>query len=109
MIRHLGSGNLFDLGAQDLTALLLLIYFKKDLTLDDVVEWMDPELLLHSLASKMAAGALNRSQIVFVISIQGSAKYSWHSNSLLVIMSVSDMAKESVSQKQGLEDEQMKG
>ena len=85
MIKHLGSGNLFDLGAQDLTALLLLIYFKKDLSLEDVVEWMDPELLLHSLASKMGAGTLNRSQIVLVITSQGCSKYSCQPNSLLVI------------------------
>ena len=62
MIKHLGSGNLYDASPHDLTALMLLIYFKRDLSVEDVSEFMDVETLMTVLSQHLRNGKMSRSE-----------------------------------------------
>jgi len=50
VIRHMSSVNPFDAGPHDLTALLLLIYFKRDLSVEYLSEYLDLGALQTALA-----------------------------------------------------------
>ena len=62
VIKHLGSGNLYDASPHDLTALMLLIYFKRDLSVEDVSEFMDVETLMTVLSQHLRNGKMSRSK-----------------------------------------------
>ena len=62
VIKHLGSGNLYDASPHDLTALMLLIYFKRDLSVEDVSEFMDVETLMTVLSQHLRNGKMSRSE-----------------------------------------------
>ena len=62
VIKHLGSGNLYDASPHDLTALMLLIYFKRDLSVEDVSEFMDVETLMTVLSQHLKNGKMSRSR-----------------------------------------------
>jgi len=63
VIKHLGSGNLYDASPHDLTALMLLIYFKRDLSVEDVSEFMDVETLMTVLSQHLRNGKMSRDEV----------------------------------------------
>ena len=60
MIKHLSCGNLYDASPHDITALLLLIYFKRDLTVEDVSEFMDLDSLMTVIAQHLKDDKMSR-------------------------------------------------
>jgi len=66
VIKHMSSVNLYQAGPHDLTALLLLIYFKRDLTVEDLSEYLDLETLQSSLAMKIKQNLLSQDEICAV-------------------------------------------
>ena len=59
-IACIGSVNFFDASVHDLTALMLLIYFKRDLSVEDLSEFLDPGLLMQALAAKLRNNQMSR-------------------------------------------------
>eukprot|EP00092_Neocalanus_flemingeri_P034348 GFUD01037355.1.p1 GENE.GFUD01037355.1~~GFUD01037355.1.p1 ORF type:complete len:642 (+),score=139.80 GFUD01037355.1:77-2002(+) len=66
VIKHMSSVNLFDAGPHDLTALLLLIYFKRNFSVEDLSEYLDLEALQTSLSLKIDQNKLNQEEICAV-------------------------------------------
>jgi hypothetical protein len=66
VIRHLGSDNPFNASPHDLVALLLLIYFKRDVSVDSLSEFMDLSLLQASLSSHIRAGKFTQEEVCAV-------------------------------------------
>jgi len=66
VIRHMCSVNFYQAGPHDLTALLLLIYFKRDLTVDDLSEYLDLEVLQSALSLKIKKNELSQDEICAV-------------------------------------------
>ena len=60
MIKHLSCGNLYDASPHDITALLLLIYFKRDLTVEDASEFMDLDSLMAIFAQHIKNDKMSR-------------------------------------------------
>ena len=56
----MASVNFFDASVHDLTALLLLIYFKRDLSVEDLSEFMDPNMLMSALSVKLRNKQMSR-------------------------------------------------
>jgi len=63
VIRHIGSGNLFHASPHDLIAFLLLVYFKRSLTVEDLSEFMDLQLLQAALANHIKGGRLSMEEV----------------------------------------------
>jgi len=63
VIQHMSKGNLFDAVPHELTALLLLIYFKRDLTLEDLSEHLDLSTLQTALAIKIKQNKMNEYEV----------------------------------------------
>ena len=66
MIKHMCRSNPYEMGTHDLTALMLLIYFKRDLTLDDLSEYIDPLALQTSLALKIKNKGMSEDEVCAV-------------------------------------------
>ena len=60
VIKHLSCGNLYDASPHDITALLLLIYFKRDLSVEDVSEFMDLDTLMTVIAQHLKNDKMSR-------------------------------------------------
>ena len=60
MIKYLSCGNLYDASPHDITALLLLIYFKRDLSIEDVSEFMDLDSLMTVIAQHLKNDKMSR-------------------------------------------------
>ena len=63
VIQHLCKVNPFDVVPHELTALLLLIYFKRDLTLEDLSEHLDLLSLQTALAMKIGQNKMNEYEV----------------------------------------------
>jgi len=63
LIQHLCKTNPFDVGPHELTALMLLIYFKRDCTFDFLNELMNISAFQKALAIKINANLLSREEI----------------------------------------------
>lgn len=63
VVKHIGSGNLYDLKAQELVAFLLLIYFRRHWTLDELCEIVDVNVLQYVLQQKIENQELSRDEI----------------------------------------------
>jgi len=66
VIKHMCKSNPFEMGTHDLTALMLLIYFKRDLTLEDLSEFIDPLALQTSLALKIRHKSMSEDEVCAV-------------------------------------------
>ena len=63
VIQHLCKVNPFDVVPHELTALLLLIYFKRDITLEDLSEHLDLLSLQTALAMKIKQNKMNEYEV----------------------------------------------
>lgn len=63
VIQHMSKVNPFDAVPHELTALLLLIYFKRDLTLEDMSEHLDLLSLQTALAIKILQNKMNENEV----------------------------------------------
>jgi len=66
IIRHMSSVNPFDAGPHDLTALLLLIYFKRDLSVEYLSEYLDLEALQTALSINIDSKKMTPEEICAV-------------------------------------------
>jgi len=63
VVKHIGSGNLYDLQAQEVVALLLLIYFKRHWSLEELCDILDVSDVQQVLMQKMNKEELSRDEI----------------------------------------------
>jgi len=63
IIRHIASGNLCQASPHDLIALLLLIYFRRSLTVEDLSEFMDLQQLQTVLTTHIKEGRLSMEEV----------------------------------------------
>jgi len=63
VVKHIGAGNLYDLKAQEVVAFLLLIYFRRHWTLDELCEIVDVNALQYVLKQKIENSELSRDEI----------------------------------------------
>lgn len=63
MIKHFSSGNLSELSSHDITALMLLFYFKRDLDVEQLCEFLDIDMLLSALMNRIRTGSMSRDEI----------------------------------------------
>ena len=66
VIKHMSSVNLFDAGSHDLSAFLLLIYFKRDFSVEDLSEYLDLTTLQTALSLKIDQKKLSQDEICAV-------------------------------------------
>ena len=65
VIKHLAS-NLETLKPEEFVAMLLMVYFKKNMSADDIMEYMDPTLLQMILADFLQDDVLSSGEICAV-------------------------------------------
>jgi len=63
VIKHLSCGNLYDASPHEITALLLLIYFKRNLSVEDVSEFMDIDSLMIVIAQHLKNDKMSRDEV----------------------------------------------
>lgn len=63
VIKHMSSTNLYQAGSHDLTALMLLIYFKRDLSVEDMSEFMDLDNLQDALGTKIGQNEFSKEEV----------------------------------------------
>jgi len=67
VVNHLTSTyDIAELDAEDLTALMLLIYFKRDYTMEKLSEYLDLEALQVSLSIQMASNKMTQEEVCAV-------------------------------------------
>jgi len=66
VIKHMCKVNPYEASPHDLTALLLLIYFKRSLTLEDLSEYLDPLSLQTALAIKIKQNMISADEVCAV-------------------------------------------
>jgi len=63
LIQHMTAGNLRDLAPHDVVTLLLLIYFRRDFTVEEISEYLDPDELQVIFATNIEGLRLNSAEV----------------------------------------------